>query len=240
MGMRTFLIMLFFFTCNFVFCQVSTTLDVRAPSDPGYGTVQYNNPSELGVKKQVTVDEDEVAGIPFWKNDWNKAYVFLTSGNVVKLNKAKLNLATNEIYFFDSSNTVKSADAAKIKEIVFIDKNDSVKPLAVFYKLDYDGNVFFQVLNKGDNQLLKVTKVSVIKRDYNAMLGKDEYAYESKPVYYLFHSAQLSKIDALSRENMVSLLDFSNGYNKWLDDNKNKLRNETDWVNFLNYYNSKQ
>jgi hypothetical protein len=238
--MRTFFLTLLLFTCNIVICQVSTTLDVRAPSDPGYGTVQYNNPSELGTKKQVTVDEDEIAGVPFWKNDWNKAYVFLISGGVVKLNQAKLNLATNEIYFFDSSSTIKSADAAKIKEIVFIDRGDSLKPLAVFHKLNYDGNVFFQVLNKGDIQLLKVTKMSVIKRDYNAMLGKDEYAYESKPVYYLFHSAQISKVDALNKENIVSLLDFSEGYSKWLNNNKNKLRSETDWVNFLNYYNSKQ
>ena len=88
--------------------------------------------------------------------------------------------------------------------------------------------------------MLKAIKISVVKRGYNTLLGKDEYAYDSKTVYYLFHSAQISKVDVLNKEHLVALLDFSDGYNKWLEENKNKLRGETDWVNFLNYYNSKQ
>ena len=236
--MRTLIIILLFFNGN-VTGQVSTSIDIRLPSDQGYGSVNYNNPSELGVKKPVTVDNDEIAGSPFWKKDWNTAYVFLASGGIVKLSSIKLNLLSNEIYFLDTDNGIKSADASNISKIIFIDKSDSLKALAVFQKLNYENNVFLQVLNSGDNQLLKATKISVVKRGYNALLGKDEYAYDLKTVYYLFHSAQISKVDVLNREHLVALLDFSDGYNKWLEENKNKLRGETDWVNFLNYYNSK-
>ena len=147
---------------------------------------------------------------------------------------------TNEIYFLDAGNTIKSANASNISKIIFIDKSDSLKALAVFQKLNFEDNVFFQVLNSGDNQLLKAIKISVVKRGYNTLLGKDEYAYDSKTVYYLFHSAQISKVDVLNKGHIVELLDFSDGYNKWLDENNNKLKGETDWVNFLNYYNSKQ
>ena len=238
--MRMLILMSIFFTCNIASSQVSTSIDVRLPSDQGYGSVNYNNPSELGVKKQLTIDNDEKTGIAFWKKDWNKAYVFLTSGGIIKLNQAKLNLVTNEIHFLDSGNMIKSADASKITKLIFIDKDDSLKTLAVFQKLNYDGNVFFQVLNPGENQLLKTIKVSVVKTNYNVLLGKDEYAYNSKIIYYLFHSGQISKVDALNKEHLVALLDFSDGYNRWLEENKNKLKGETDWVNFINYYNGKQ
>jgi len=234
------IVALIFFTGNIVIGQVSTSIDVRLPSDQGYGSVNYNNPSELGAKKQVTVDNDEIAGSAFWKKDWNKAYVFLASGGIVKLDNIKLNLATNEIYFLDVDNTIKLSDVSNISKIIFIDKNDSLKALAVFQKLNYEGNVFFQVLNSGNNQLLKTTKIAVVKRGYNTLLGKDEYAYDSKTAYYLFHSAQISRVDVLNKEHLIALLDFSDGYNKWLEENKNKLRGETDWVNFLIYYNSKQ
>jgi len=234
------IIALIFFTGNIVTGQVSTSIDVRLPSDQGYGSVNYNNPSELEAKKQVTVDNDEIAGSAFWKKDWNAGYVFLASGSIVKLSNIKLNLLTNEIYFLDAGNTIKSANASNISKIIFIDKSDSLKALAVFQKLNFEDNVFFQVLNSGDNQLLKAIKISVVKRGYNTLLGKDEYAYDSKTVYYLFHSAQISKVDVLNKEHLVALLDFSDGYNKWLEENKNKLRGETDWVNFITYYNSKQ
>jgi hypothetical protein len=238
--MRILIVVLLFFTGNIVTGQVSTSVDVRLPSDQGYGSVNYNNPSELGVKKQVTVDNDEIAGSPFWKKDWNTAYVFLASGGIVKLSNIKLNLLTNEIYFLDIDNGIRSADASNISKIIFVDKSDSLKAQAVFQKLNYDSNVFLQVLNSGSNQLLKATNISVVKRGYNTLLGKDEYAYDSKTVYYLFHSAQISKVDVLNKEHLVALLDFSDGYNKWMEENKNKLRGETDWVNFLKYYNSKQ
>jgi hypothetical protein len=234
------IIALIFFTGNIVTGQVSTSIDVRLPSDQGYGSVNYNNPSELEAKRQVTVDNDEIAGSAFWKKDWNAGYVFLASGSIVKLSNIKLNLLTNEIYFLDAGNTIKSANASNISKIIFIDKSDSLKALAVFQKLNFEDNVFFQVLNSGDNQLLKAIKISVVKRGYNTLLGKDEYAYDSKTVYYLFHSAQISKVDVLNKEHLVALLDFSDGYNKWLEENKNKLRGETDWVNFITYYNSKQ
>src|SRR5678816_1969891 len=99
--MRMLILILVFFTFYIAIRQVSTSIDVRLPSDQGYGSVNYNNPSELGVKKQVTVDNDEIAGSPFWKKDWNTAYVFLASGGIVKLSNIKLNLLTNEIYFLD-------------------------------------------------------------------------------------------------------------------------------------------
>ena len=184
--MRMLILILLFYICSTGVGQVSTSIDVRLPSDHGYGSVNYNNPSVLGAKKQLTVDNNEIAGSAFWKKDWNKAYVFLTSNGVVKLNHAKLDLENNEINFLDSSNTIKSADASKISKIIFTDKSDSLKTLAVFQKLNYDGNVFFQVLNSGNNQLLKAIKMSVVKRGYNVLLGKDEYAYDSKIVYYLF------------------------------------------------------
>lgn len=237
--MKLLFLSLIFFTQN-VIAQVSTSLDIRLPNENGFGSVNYNNPSELGKKVQSDVSDNEIYGTVFWKNEWNKAYVFLTFGKILKINQAKLNLKTNEVYFLDSNNIIKAADASIVNKIIFIDKNDSTKILAVFLKLNYDNNSLFQVFNKGDYQLLKAVEVSVIKRDYNTLLGKDEYAYNSNAVYYLFHSGQISKIDVLNKEHLMDFIKLSVQNNTWLTQNKNRLKGETDWVNFLNYYSSKQ
>jgi hypothetical protein len=237
--MKLLLLSLIFFTQN-VIAQVSTSLDIRLPNENGFGSVKYNNPSELGKKVQAEVSDNEIYGTTFWKNEWNKAYVFLTFGRIIKINQAKLNLQTNEVYFPDSNNIIKVADESIVNKIIFIDKNDSSKILAVFLKLSYDSNSLFQVFNAGDYQLLKAIKVSVVKRDYNALLGKDEYAYNLNAVYYLFHAGQISKIDVLNKEHLMDFIKLSVQNNTWLTQNKNRLKDETDWVNFLNYYSSKQ
>jgi hypothetical protein len=237
--MKLLLLSLIFFTQN-VIAQVSTSLDIRLPNENGFGSVKYNNPSELGKKVQAEVSDNEIYGTTFWKNEWNKAYVFLTFGRIIKINQAKLNLQTNEVYFPDSNNIIKVADESIVNKIIFIDKNDSSKILAVFLKLSYDSNSLFQVFNAGDYQLLKAIKVSVVKRDYNALLGKDEYAYNLNAVYYLFHAGQISKIDVLNKEHLMDFIKLSVQNNTWLTQNKNRLKGETDWVNFLNYYSSKQ
>lgn len=220
--------------------QISTSIDVRLPGIHGFGETSYKSSSAIGEQEEVAVDENEINGSAFWKNDWNKAYVFLPSGSIVKLNQAKLNLKNNQLYFFDSNHVLKAANESAISKIIFIDKKDSLKTLGVFQKLLYDGYTYFQVLNAGDCQLLKAIKIDVIKRDYNPILNKDEYKYESKPVYYLFYSDKLSQIDVLNKENLVSVIKVSEENNNWLAQNKNKLKGETDWVSFLNYYNSKQ
>jgi hypothetical protein len=237
--MKLIFLSLFFFTQT-VIAQVSASLDIRLPNENGFGSVKYNNPSELGKKVQEEVSDNEISGTTFWKNEWNKAYVFLTSGGIIKINQAKLNLKTNEVYFPDSNNIIKAADESIVNKIIFIDKNDSAKILAVFLKINYDNNSLFQVFNAGEYQLLKAVEISVVKRDYNALLGKYDYAYNSNAVYYLFHSGQISKIDVLNKENLMAFIHLSVQNNTWLTQNKNRLKGETDWVNFLNYYSSKQ
>lgn len=238
-NMKAFTTCLAFFLRYAVIAQVSTSIDIRPPSGQGYGMVNYNNPSAVGEQKSVEVNNDEISGSPFWKNDWNKAYIFLTSGNIIKLNQVKLNFQTNEIYFLDSNHIIKAAGEQTINKIIFIDKNDSLKTVATFQKLHYDGHTFFQVFNGGDYQLLKAVNASVTKRDYNTLLGKDEYAYNLIPVYYLLHTGQITKIDVFNKAQLGTIIYFKLPDNNWLEQNKNKLRTESDWVSFLNYYNNR-
>lgn len=230
---------LFVIAYNALSAQVSTTIDVRAPVDAGYGMVQYNNPSELGAKKQISVSDDDVAGSPFWKNDWNKAYVFLSSGKVIGFAQAKMNLKTDELYFLLANNFIEAADANNISKIIFVDKKDSSKTIAVFQKLNDEGAHFFQVLNAGKYQFLKKIIVNINKRDYNAFTGKDEYAYEQKTAYYILADRKLAKLELLNKQGLATIIHFSQTEDTWLEENKNKLKSEADWISFLNYYNGK-
>ena len=223
-----------------LFAQNNTTIDVAAPgSSSGYGSVNIINNSEVGIKKTIEVDESRVSGSVFWRNDWNKAIVFLQSGSVVKLRQVKLNLNTNETYFLDSAGIVKAADMNLVNKIIFLDKNDSLKTLAVFQKLNYNGTAFFEVLNGGEYQLLKSTQITLLKKDYDPIAGKDEYSYDAKSKYYIIHGGNLSEMNALNKNQLASIITLSEKDNSWLATNNNKLKKEKDIVDFFNYYGNK-
>ena len=59
--MKLLFLSLIFFTQN-VIAQVSTSLDIRLPNENGFGSVKYNNPSELGKKVQAEVSNNEISG----------------------------------------------------------------------------------------------------------------------------------------------------------------------------------
>jgi hypothetical protein len=95
-----------------------------------------------------------------------------------------------------------------------------------------------QVLNQGNIQLLKLNEIKVVKRDYNVSLGKNTYAFQSKVTYFFSDYGNIVPCKSLNRADVTATLLPGSAANDWLNDNKNKLKNEKDVVNFLAYYNT--
>jgi hypothetical protein len=230
----------FVFAGIMAFSQISYNLVTTSTG------VQYASPSALGPKTEddYTVEYAGVGGTPFWQEDWDSALVMLNSGGAVILGKAKLNFYSNEILFKGENDKIFAAPKTAVKEIYFFNKKDSGKTAAVFapfrdVKSRYNDieAPFCQVLNRGGLQLIKLVSITLDKRNDYAQ-GKDVYSFHSNTDYCLVRGNFVYGIKKLSNENIMAYVLPNDAAVKWLEQNKNKLRNETDVVNFLNYLNT--
>jgi hypothetical protein len=225
-----------------VHAQVSSNLDIANPAQTnGIGQVRFTNADALGVKTTEQVKDADVAGSPYFDSRWSKAVVILSSNQAVKANKLKLDLYRNEVHYIDSLGNELIAVSGIVKRIYLYDTRDTAKISAVFEQIagiDGNGTAFVQVLNNGSAKLLKFTHITVYKKGYDEVAGKDNYAFLAKPGYALLKDGVVSNLKALDEKAVLAVIMPSANETSWLLQNKNKLKSEKDIIGFLNYYNS--
>jgi len=225
-----------------IFTNAQQTLDIAAPSQTGgnYGNISYVDVTTIGQKKIESFSYADVLGSPFWNDDWNTALLFLKKG-VVKVQKAKLNLYTDEIHFVDKSETERAVDNTDVKKVIFFKGADTTKILAVFEALPDSMSTnklsYYQVLNKGKMRLLVLKKTFVKENEYNPTTGKKDHSFYYKTTYALANNANIFPVK-LNQSSILSVIPASADTEQWLKQNKNKLKNESEVVSFLDYYNS--
>ena len=84
----------------------------------------------------------------------------------------------------------------------------------------------------------KHTKVILHKGDYDPLRGKADTSYDSEVEYFIKHDDNFSKLKALNKNSVLSALKPTQETDQWLSTNKNKLKNESDVLAFLNFYNT--
>ncbi|HRH61520.1 MAG TPA: hypothetical protein PL045_13175, partial [Chitinophagaceae bacterium] len=139
------------------------------------GSVRYNDPSVLGQRPVVNIKYDDIDGTPFWNDKWNAAVLVLNNGLVIKADKVKLNLYTNEVLYSDSLGIVMAAETGLIKRIYFFKGSDTTSsPSALYYLKLPDDTVYhyYQVLNYGESQLLKLKNIILYTKEPDALSGK--------------------------------------------------------------------
>lgn len=211
--------------------------------DISYSKIRNFNSSSEGQKKVENLSYADVQGSPFWDNDWNAAVFVLANGSIAKTQKAKLNLFTNEIHFVNSDNKEMACENKEIIKILFFKKMDTTKVVAVFESFaDASGTntVYCRILNKGKLRLIEQRKVLVKEKEYNPLSGKKEYSFYSKNNYAIADEEKINPIKSLTQSSLFSAIPESASYKEWLTRNNNKLKNESEIVSFLNYYNSQK
>lgn len=233
----------------FIFFAMPTNaqqvLDVAAPGETGgnYGTINYLDASRIGQKKVENLAYVDISGSPFWDESWNAAIFVLSNGNTAKVRKAKLNLYTNEVHFVNSNGIELVCENKDIKKIIFFKGMDTTKVLAVFESfLDASNTVnsYYHVLNTGRLRLLVLQKILINEKEYDPLSGKREHSFFPKTTYAISDNGNLLPLKSLDYSNIFFIVHSNANAQQWLKQNKNKLKNESEVVSFLNYCNTQQ
>lgn len=208
----------------------------------GTGNSGYSGLNKGFVNSAKIVSYDDVDGSCFWEEKWNRAVLFLTTGNKIKLPKAKLNFYTNDIHYLNEKNEEYTLVKKLIDKIVFIDGADSSKSIGVFKRLkdpEYN-NEFFEILNGGNTQLVKMVQVTLRKMDYNQYRNESRNRFIPKIKYFISNNGVLLKLSGLNKPAVLSALQITSSteMDKWLKSEKNKLKTEKEVVRFFSFYNS--
>jgi hypothetical protein len=185
---------------------------------------------------------DKIKGTPFWSDEYKLAVLY-SGNNRVSIRPVKLNLATNEIYFFknDEELVLENVDVTKL---IFYKGKDTSEIITAFIRRVSDlflwnkkTDDFIQVLNQGKYQLLKHTKRIV--GDADSLFGtQKKYFFEDELNYFLKVNDKVEKVKKMNEEYILSLLPSSSNYKAWIKENNINFKKEDDVIRFLNYYNS--
>ena len=232
----------FFFAIVFhastsVNCQ-NLNLDVSGAGIGANGVVRFNDPSLMGESKGVRLDYLDIRGNCFLYEDWEPAVIKLLNKSSVKFSRLKINLYTGQVHYFGSNNVEMVSGLKLVDAIFFVNSQDSTKISKSIKKMIFENYEYlFQVLTTGKYELLKRTTVTLFKGEYDVSKARNDYRFIRKNDYFLFFDGRLKKIEELNRENLASLLPIDENSDKWLKQNKNKLKNEDQLLAFLSYIN---
>lgn len=204
---------------------------------PGQGGETRINYGSVIFKRVEQIDYSDIRGNCFYNKEWAPASLRMNK-DWVKVRNARLNLYTNEVSVLDDKGKELVIKKWIVDKILFYDKIDSTKIKAVFQKLknviSSDSLWYGQVLNSGSIQLIKKTKIELIRDKYDLSLGRHEFRFLSTSKYFISHNGELSLV-GLSKKKLFSTVTSTGEYEKWLASNNNKLKTEEDIIEFLNF-----
>lgn len=222
------------------------TLEVVGKHPGGVGFVRWNDPAAaLGQKKTEELTYADVEGTPFWSDKWNPGYLVMRGNSSVKLQQVKLNIFTGQVHYIDSSGNEMVADASQVPRLILMKAKDTAQVLANFeaYPSLYDGSrlFYYRVLSEGSKYRLMEFQQSFVKKsDYDPLQGKKESRFFIKSQYTIAEYAYMHPLPSLDHDNISHELEMKKQDEKWLMDHRNKLRNESEVVAFLDYLNKKE
>jgi hypothetical protein len=219
-------------------------LDIADPSSTGgnYGSINFLDASSLGQKKVENISYEDVRGSAFWNDNWNSALFFLSNNRIAKVQKAKLNLYTDEVHFIGKNGTEFSLENTTVLKVIFFKGMDTTTVLGVFESfqdnLSPTNISYYQVLNNGKFRLLILKKNSVKEGEYDPTAGKWEHSFYSKSGYAIANDQNIIPVKSFDQTGIFEIINASPEQKQWVFQSKYKLKNETQVVSFLNYCNS--
>lgn len=185
------------------------------------------------------INYDDIKGSPFWTDASMPARLYDSRGYLTTL-PARINLATNKIYFIKDSVEMVLNDNI-VNRIVFMTGKDSavfigqVPDLMLYNK---PLNDFVQVLNAGKYQLLKYTRRRVSSSE-SASRTSINYYFTDNVNYFIKSNEKVEELKRLTRDNLLIYLPSSFSYDGWIKENNINFKIEKDVVRFLNQYNAR-
>lgn len=193
--------------------------------------------------EKVSTSNMNLQGKYLWSKDWHRGSVMMKPGNTIKMKALKLNFYTNEIQYPDGAEEMAASIENMSRIVVFSNEGDSTAVAATFVVLrdpETKRETFFEVMNEGNVQLLKQTKVGTNKMKVDPILAQSETIYFYPTSYYFIRKpGKLIALKSLGKSNVLGALPEAASETGWLTENKNKLRKEEDVVVFLKWWNAR-
>jgi hypothetical protein len=187
----------------------------------------------------------KVIGDTYLSTDWKYATVLLYENDkMIEGVPTRYDVATNELEF-NAKNGIKVLPGNKIRNFVWVDTQINEPGFFInareFKNIDnvpLDG--FYQVLSDGAMPLLKRTKITVKKADYNAALSVGSRDDKILKIYELFYAKDniVYKIPSNAKKLVSVFGDKSSEMKKYIDDNSLAAGKEQDLIKIFEYYNS--
>lgn len=219
-----------------------------AGSDDGYfvvygkGMVMYGKaaPGSNG-----RIPYNRINGSPFLIQEYQNAEVFDGKGSLGMM-PCKINFYTQELYFRNAIGEERVAEQGVVTKVVFKPMQGSSGervfqtgiPVEKIKNTAPDKDQFVQVLNQGNQQLLKYGAMQFIVAD-SLMGSAKRYYFSFQFDYYLKNGSTQSpvKLKKLSRDIILDELKSVNGMEVWLREQKINFKKEEDVLRFLDWYN---
>jgi hypothetical protein len=183
-----------------------------------------------------------VKGSPFFMDEFLWATFYDQKGKMTGRQKAKINLASQEIHFIGEKEMEYIAPSELANKVVLSheQKNDTV---AVFARLvpglQFNNKPlrdYVQQLTFGEAVLYKHTKRYVASAD--SMFGTlKRYYFATQNSYFLKFDADPVFVNKLSLNALLSILPGSDGMLDWAKKNKLNIRKEDDLIALIEEYN---
>lgn len=182
-----------------------------------------------------------VDGSPFFLPDWTKSIITLSEGKQYGNIQSKLDLVANTVYFLDPEGREMIA-TTPIKEVMLIDSiRNKVYTFINSTFIDSETPLeagWYQVLMPGKTPLLKKINKSISEsKPYGS--ATTEQRINSSSSYYVLSNKSLAKVKKF--KDLGSLLsDKSSEVDDYISKNKLNGKNEKDYIDVVDYYNSLQ
>ena len=242
---KTIALLLFISISTISFAQwQQSKIDFSFPSETK--ALNQNDPNLLRNLPQnnKNLNYTDIDGTAFWKEDWLKAYMYTRAGNVILLEKAKMNLYSGELHYISTVGTELVVETSAVTKVVFMQKADSTKIDGVFVVLanyiDSKPLAFFRVYNTGDYQLVLLEQKKVKTTPYDPLQAKSNSSFYSNYYYAIYNNGNVMPLKKLDRNSILPVIKSHQEDEDWLNNSHNKLRNLQETISFLDYYNTKK
>ncbi len=231
-----FLLLMTFFSCILLEAQQSA----------GGLSMRGNFANEISVSdvngRPFEAKYADVTGHPFLKSEFKYAAIELVGGQKYAHVNMRINICTDEINFITADQKEFYIGPGVVKRIVFTDSLQKGYPVYTFCN-GYPASgaekatSFYQVMAEGKCTLLKsVSKVIVTRK--NDMSGEVSKEFETYENYYLFINGNMKRINKDKESILQVLSDRQPQIRSFMTDNKINIKNETQLVKLIVYYNS--
>lgn len=186
----------------------------------------------------------DVAGSPFFADDWRLGSVILVDNRRYDSVKLRLNLYSGEVHFMDSARKELALEKGYVKEILLPGKLGSLIGAARFQcgfpSVDaLDGTFLYEIISEGRCWLLHAVRkvISERKDDLSGEITKEYRVYEDD---YVYNRTTMQRIKKDKDFLLTVLADKKDKVESFINDNHIRCKSTEDFRRVIDYYNTLQ